>query len=335
MGFHEVARVLATSKTTGYERLAIVALAHRVKDERGDGAAWPNVDTFAKDVNCSDRFIQKIVKGWKLAPHEVYVIEGGGRFKSNCYIILVGCSYAEVVHRLMENLKITEQQAEKLAGECGYQKGEHYDTSAVAAIEKGEHYDTERVNITTSKGEHYAETVNTGSPEQEDNINLEPQTSEHQFHSLPSPNPEATLSAAAATPTNETGNIIPFSSDEPLVLKALCELCGISGPNASKRARATLQKLAAMTPGDEVPPNAKDFIRFRYYMKAVNARPEPPTLAYVEDGWQRYLEWITEPHAWTARYWRERGWPKGVSREQLLNAHDLMAYHPALMEVAE
>lgn len=141
--------------------------------------------------------------------------------------------------------------------------------------------------------------------------------------------------AAAATPTNETGNIIPFSSDEPLVLKALCELCGISGPNASKRARTTLQKLAAMTPGDQPPPNAKDFIRFRYYMKAVNARPEPPTLAYIEDGWQRYLEWITEPHAWTARYWRERGWPKGVSREQLLNAHDLMAYHPALMEVAE
>ena len=158
------------------------------------------------------------------------------------------------------------------------------------------------------------------------------QTENADLHSLPasSANPPS-----AAAPTNETGNIIPFSVDEPLVLKALCELCGISGPNASKRARATLTKLAAMTPGGEAPPNAKDFIRFRYYMKAVNARPEPPTLAYIEDGWQRYLEWFADPHAWTARYWRERGWPKGVSREQLLNAHDLMAYHPALMEVAE
>ncbi len=328
MGFHEVARVLATSKTTGYERLAIVALAHRVEDKRGDGAAWPGIDTFAKDVNCSDRFIQKIVKGWRLAPYEVYVIDGGGRFKSNRYIILVGCSFAEVVHRLMVNLNINEQQAEKLAGACGYQKGEHYDISAVAATGNGEHYDIETVNITTPKGEHYAETVNTGSPEQELNINLEPQPIEHQLHSLPSP-------LTAAAPTNETGNIIPFSVDEPLVLKALCELCGISGPNAIKRSRETLRKLAAMTPSDQPPPNPRDFIRFRYYMKAVNARPEPPTLAYVEDGWQRYLEWFAEPHAWTARYWRERGWPKGVSRDQLLNAHDLMAYNPALMEVAE
>ncbi|MBZ0315590.1 MAG: hypothetical protein K8L91_04160, partial [Anaerolineae bacterium] len=161
-----------------------------------------------------------------------------------------------------------------------------------------------------------------------------PQTESTDLHSLPSPiaNPPTT---PAATPTNEAGNIIPFSSDEPLVLEALCELCGISGPNASKRARRTLQKLAAMTPGDQPPPGAKDFVRFRYYMQAVNARPEPPTLAYVEDGWQRYLEWFAAPHAWTAQYWRERGWPKGVSRDQLLNAHDRMAYHPALMEVAE
>lgn len=160
------------------------------------------------------------------------------------------------------------------------------------------------------------------------------QTEIADLHSLPSPIANLPTTPAAA-PTNETGNIIPFSSDEPLVLKALCELCGISGPNAVKRARATLQKLAAMTPGGEAPPNPRDFIRFRYYMKAVNARPEPPTLAYVEDGWQRYLEWFAEPHGWTARYWRERGWPKGVSRDQLLNAHDLMACNPTLMEVAE
>lgn len=332
MGFHEVSRVLERSKATGYERLAIVALAHRVNDERGDGAAWPGMDTFAADVNCSERFIQKIVKGWRLAPHEIYVIDGGGRHNPNCYVVLVGCTFAEIVRRLMVNLKITEQQAEKLAGECGYQKGEHYDMSTAATTGNGEHYDTETVNITTPKGEHYAETVNTCSPEQELNINLEPQSDEPQLHSLPSP---ASPNPSAATPTNETGNIIPFSSDEPLVLKALCELCGISGPNASKRARATLQKLAAMTPGGEAPPNPRDFIRFRYYMKAVNARPKPPTLAYVEDGWGRYLEWFADPHGWTARYWRERGWPKGVSREQLLNAHDLMAYHPALMEVAE
>lgn len=328
MGFHEVARVLKTSKATGYERLAIVALAHRVQDERLDGAAWPGIDTFAKDVNCSDRFIQKIVKGWRLAPHEVYVIDGGGRYNPNKYIILAGCSFAEVIRRLMVNLNINEQQAEKLAVECGYQKGEHYDIPAAATTGNGEHYDIETVNITTPKGECYAETVNTSSPEQELNINLEPQPIEHQLHSLPSP-------LTTAAPTNETGNIIPFSVDEPLVLKALCELCGISGPNAIKRSRATLRKLATMTPSDEPPPNPKDFIRFRYYMKAVNARPEPPTLAYVEDGWQRYLEWFAEPHGWTARYWRERGWPKGVSRDQLLNAHNLMAYNPALMEVAE
>lgn len=279
MGFHEVARVLEASKTTGYERLAIVALAHRVKDERGDGAAWPGVDTFAADVNCSERFIQKIVKGWRLAPHEVYVIDGGGRYNPNKYIILAGCSFTEVVRRLMVNLNITEQQAEKVAGECGYQKGEHYDIPAAATTGKGEHYDTERVNIGTQKGEHYAETVNTGSPEQEVNINLEPQGVELQpFSSSPTP------PAAAVEEEKE----ISKSGPVEVLMNAFADLC---------KWRATNPKLAGYldqirTADPEVAP--RDFRAFTMYYEAVRDKRdkyEHPYPLFVADGWGRFTEW--------------------------------------------
>lgn len=328
MGFNEAERVRETSKATGYELLALMMLALRVNDKEGTGAAWPSVETFANDANCTERFIQKIVKGWRENPHEVYVIDGGGRFNPNRYVILVGCGYAEIVRRLMVNLNINQTQAETLASKCGYEKGVAMDT---VTQEKGEHYDIKRVNNETTKGEHYAERVLQCSPEKELEKELEPEKGEKEFNSLHPTSAESPQPTPTAT--NEDGKIIPFSQDFDLTLNAVMELCALEGENSRKRARRTLRKLAAMTPAHEVPPCAKDFIRFRYYMQAVNAQPKPPTLAYLEDGWGRFLEWHTSPYDWTVRYWNAKGWPKDVPRDRLVTAHDAMDRNPLLMEV--
>lgn len=189
-------------------------------------------------------------------------------------------------------------------------------------------------NVLRKTAEPSAEN-NTTSCEKQPNIlnrstNKSPQTEEDKLHSLP----PVETSPAFPMATNEDPKIVPFAqvdlSEDEKMVDAICDLCALVGNNQRKRARRTLRKLRDLT-HPEYPPEANDFIRFRYYMKAVNARPTPPTLAYLEDGWQSFLDWLHDPYNWTVGYWEKRGWPKGVSRSELVSAHDRMEYNPALM----
>jgi hypothetical protein len=301
MGFHEVTRVLATSKTTGYERLALVALAQRVNDDRGDGVAWPGIDTFAKDVNCSERFIQKIVKGWREAPQEVYVIDGGGRYKPNRYIILAGCSFNEVVRRLRINLNIQSAEAEQLASQMGYEKGEQVFTLAAG---NGEHYDSKRVNIGTQNGEHYAETVNTGSPEQELKHQLKPQITEHQIlSSSPAPVEAAVEEKEEIEPIPpsiiedkspvENPKTIPVIGNQPMI-QGLSMLCygqhDLSQKIAVKVAGGAARLLAlGATPADLR--RFAEYHRVQNEKRPATQRYDQPTVDYVLDGWGKFQTW--------------------------------------------
>lgn len=291
MSWQEMERVRDHSQAKGYELLALMMIASRVNGSENKGSAFPSIDTLADDCNCTPRFAQKIVAGWRENPHDVYVSDGGGRKKCNLYIVLVGCSYAEVVRRLMINLQINATEAEKIAVQCGYEKGVSMDT---LSVEKGEHYDSKRVNNGQQKGEQWTQTTSQCSPEKElekELLEKEPEEKEFSFSSpLPVDPPQ---------PIGEEKEVLkfPIPENDDFIL-ALAEIMGapLTGPASIVRdSRTTLRGYLRDLRLIDPEMTLDDLRRYPAYYALKKAPNMPfPSSRFLFQGWKNFKAWLIE-----------------------------------------
>jgi hypothetical protein len=87
MGRKYTRLVWTHSKTTGSDRLVLLAIADHADDE---GRAWPSIGTIAEMANISHRQCQRIIRRLQLEYAELSIDEGHGRSNTHVYTVLAG-----------------------------------------------------------------------------------------------------------------------------------------------------------------------------------------------------------------------------------------------------
>lgn len=96
MAYQEVTRIFQHSKQKGAARLIMLAIAEHADT---NGYAFPSAERIAAYAACSARHVERLIPELKDTP-ELYVLAGGGRWKSNRYVILAGCGPDEAIRRI-------------------------------------------------------------------------------------------------------------------------------------------------------------------------------------------------------------------------------------------
>jgi hypothetical protein len=113
MAYQEMTRVFQNSEQKGAARLIMLAIAEHADT---DGFAYPSAERLANYANLSTRHTERVIAQLKDTP-ELFVMAGGGRWKSNRYVVLVGCDLDEAIRRV----------------QCAYKKGQGTEISKAHA----------------------------------------------------------------------------------------------------------------------------------------------------------------------------------------------------------
>ena len=96
MSLETINNVLSLSKTTRSQRLMLMILAHHADRH---GVCWPSIPTLADEMNVAPRNASAIL-GKLRKNGEVIIVPGGGRKRSNTYLITLGQSPEEIANTL-------------------------------------------------------------------------------------------------------------------------------------------------------------------------------------------------------------------------------------------
>jgi hypothetical protein len=305
MSHVEHGRILKHSKMRGPERMILSTVSYYCNCDDDDGAAWPSIKTIATGAGYSERQVQRTVSKWIENPQEVYVVPGGGRKKSHTFIIVVGCTYQQVIDRLTPFIGLS--QAVKFADAHGFQKG---DTDVTVNKEgepkKGDIYDSTENKRVTSTTKTTPEKVTRMSPEPE--LKSKPELKPIEPVSSFSPPPDETPISPPIVKEKELENIIPLEIENSSVenpkpdhdecVPAFARLCGfnINTSAANEIADKLGEGVEDILRSDPML-TAKDFEYFRIYYNQLpplpngKKRPLCPAIKFVVTGWRGYCDW--------------------------------------------
>jgi hypothetical protein len=104
---HVLSRVIKDSQTSGTDLVVAMLLADRAGD---DGVCYPGIETLARDARCNERHVRRVVRRLE-EKGEIYISSGGGRSRTNLYMVTVGLDADAVAGVLVRRFEMAVADA--------------------------------------------------------------------------------------------------------------------------------------------------------------------------------------------------------------------------------